>query len=177
MEITTDRLVLREFLPTDLDSVQEYASDPEVVKYMPFGPNTVEDSKNFIARAIGYQTQNPRKNFELAITLRTSGQLIGGCGIRNISDIEASMGYIFNKNHWGKGYATEASKALVDFGFSEMNVHRIHATCDPENGASRRVLEKSGMILEGRLRENIAIHGRLRDSLILSILVHEHQPK
>lgn len=172
MKIETDRLILRDFVQDDFEAVHEYASDPEVIRYMVFGPNTLEESHAFMARVIAYQQDDPRRNFEVAVTLK-NGALIGGCGIRNVSKIEASMGYIFNKKYWGNGYATETAKALVKFGFSEMGVHRIHATCDPRNIASKRVLEKAGMTLEGKLRENILQHGEYRDSLMLSILEHE----
>lgn len=62
---------------------------------------------------------------------------------------------------------------LVNFGFKELNLHRIYATCDPRNGASAKVLEKIGMVKEGRLRENLLIKGGWRDSFVYGILEHE----
>lgn len=173
MELETERLLIREFKQTDLDSIHEYASDTEVVKYMSFGPNTLEGSKNFLDRAISRQQEKTRTDYELAVTLKDSNRLIGGCRINNVSDIQAHIGYIFNKKYWGYGYATETACALVDYGFAELGMHRIFATCDPDNVASRRVLEKAGLVLEGRLREDIFVHGRFSDSLILGILEHE----
>jgi len=173
MEIHTERLILREFTPMDFDAVHEYASDPEVVRYMPFGPNTVEDSRNFLNRAIGRQKEEGRTDFELAVVLKDGGKLIGGCRLNKTSNLAAHIGYIFNRGYWGRGYATEAARALVRHGFAELGAHRIYATCDPDNIASRRVLEKAGMVLEGRLREDMVCHGEYRDSLILGILEHE----
>ena len=173
MEIHTERLIIREFTPKDLEAVHEYASDPEVVRYMPFGPNTVEDSQNFLDRAIGRQKEEGRNDFEMAVELREGGRLIGGCRLNKTSTIAAHIGYIFNKEYWGRGYATEVAKALVRHGFTKLGVHRIYATCEPDNIASKRVLEKAGMVLEGRLREDMICHGEYRDSLILGILEQE----
>ena len=150
---------------------------PEVVRYLPFGPNTPEESKAFIDRAISRQKKEPRTDYELAVTLKDTGTIVGHCRINRVSDIAAHIGYIYHKKHWGKGYATETARALVAYGFTELDAHRVYASCDPENIASRRVLEKSGMILEGRLREDMMIHGRYRDSLILGILRQEWSPE
>ena len=173
MELETERLMIREFKQTDIDSIHEYASDPEVVRYMPFEPNTPEQSKNYFERAINRQQEETRTDYELAVIHKESNKLIGGCRLNKVSDIQAQIGFIYNKKYWGYGYATETAKALVDYGFTELGIHRIYATCDPDNVASKRVLEKAGLVLEGRLRENMMIHGRFRDSLILGILKHE----
>jgi len=176
MELETERLRIREFQQSDYDAVYEYSSDPEVVLYMPFGPNTPEQAQGFLERVMPNQNEKERINYEMAVILKETNRLIGGCRINKVDDIKAHIGYIFNKKYWGKGYATEAAIALVTFGFNEMNVHRVYATCDPENIASKRVLEKAGMVLEGRLREDMIIHGRYRDSLILGVLRHEFDP-
>jgi RimJ/RimL family protein N-acetyltransferase len=173
--LKTERLVLREFKEDDWQAVHEYASDPEVVKHMPFGPNTVEDTRAFIDCALGYQFEKPRHHFELAVTLRDGGRLLGGCGIRftNAADLEASMGYCLHRHFWGNGYATEAGQALLALGFDGLGAHRVFAICAPENVASTRVLIKLGMQREGLLRENMRIADRWRDSFLYAILEHE----
>jgi len=142
---------------------------------MPWGPNTEEDTRNFVQRAIAHQQECPRRHYELAVVLKKENLLIGGCGIRvsNPDLGEGNIGYCLNKNFWGRGYATEAAGALLTFGFKTLNLHRIYATCDPENVASVRVLEKIGMYLEGHLRETLRIRGEWQDSLIYAILDHE----
>lgn len=172
LSLTTDRLLLREFNEQDWESVHSYACDREVVRYMPWGPNTEDDTRNFIRRAISYQQEYPRRHFELAVILKEEDLLIGGCGIRvsNPDLGEGNIGYCLNRNFWGRGYATEAARTLLKFGFETLNLHRIYATCDPENKASVRVLEKIGMSLEGHLRENLRIRGEWRDSLVYAIL-------
>jgi ribosomal-protein-alanine N-acetyltransferase len=173
MEILTERLKLREFTQDDFQAVHEYASDPETVRYMPFGPNTEEETREFINRNLKRQQEQPRTEYGLGIVLKREDRLIGACGIHGVTEMQASIGYILNRGYWGHGYATEAAKALVDHLFDELGVHRVYASCDPENHASIRVLEKVGMSLEGRLRENMIIHGEYRDSLVFGILVNE----
>ena len=173
--IETGRLLLRDFVEEDWRAVHEYGSDPEVVRYLPWGPNTEEDSRDFISRSIAIQSESPRRRFEIGIVLKQEGKLIGGCGIRenNPTLMEGNIGYVLNKDYWGRGIATEAARALVRFGFETLNLHRIFATCFPENRASERVLQKCGMRLEGRLRENLLMRGEWRDSLLYAILDHE----
>ena len=90
-----------------------------------------------------------------------------------ILDKIGEIGYILNPEYWGRGFATDVSKLLIDFGFKEYKLHRIFATCDPRNIGSSRVLEKAGMRKEGRIRENLLIKDGWRDSLLYSVLEHE----
>lgn len=173
--IETERLFLRDLKVEDWQAVHEYASDPEVVRYMDWGPNTEGETKEFIQRALSDQQGKPRRVFTLAIVLKAGDTLIGSCGIRvsNPENREGWLGYCFARKFWGKGYATEVGRALVDFGFTELGLHRIFATCDPKNTASAYVLEKSGMKKEGHLREHRWSKGMWRDSLLYSILEQE----
>jgi len=173
MQIHTERLVLRDFHQEDLQAVHEYASDPEVVKHMPFGPNTLEDSQSFLDRAMGKQSMDPRTDYELGVALKSEDSLIGVCRVCKASEIEAHLGYIFNRRYWGEGYATEAARTMVEFAFSELGLHRIYADVHPDNAGSIRVLEKVGMTLEGRRREYMMIHGEYADHLLYSILERE----
>jgi RimJ/RimL family protein N-acetyltransferase len=174
--VSTRRLLLRDLKEADLQAVHQYASDPEVVRYMSWGPNTEDETRDFIQRALAGQNEQPRRNYTLAIVVRNEDKLIGGCSINvsNPDNREGWIGYCLNRRFWGKGYATEAAKALVDFGFDKLSLHRIFATCDPANVASAHVLEKVGMKSEGRIREHIWINGRWRDSLMYAILEQEH---
>lgn len=170
--LKTERLLLREFLDTDWRMVHEYASDHEVVRYQDWGPNTEEETKDFIRRAMAYSLESPRRNYDLGAVLKQGDLLIGGCGIyvSNPNNREGYIGYCFNRRYWGQGYATEAAGALREFGFAHLKLHRIFATCHPANIASARVLEKVGMLPEGRLREHKLAKGRWRDSSLYSVL-------
>ena len=173
--IVTEHLKLREFEEDEWVSVHKYASDLEVVRYMTWGPNTKEDTKNFVQRAIACQREQPRRNFDLTIILKEEGTLIGGCGIRVSDPInrEVFIGYLLRRQYWRRWYATEAAKALLAYGFNQLDLHRIYATCDTENVASTRVMQKTGMRREGILRENRHQRGEWRDSYIYAVTVHE----
>ena len=175
LPLTSERLILRDFTEKDFEAVHKYAKDPEVVKFMPWGPNTVEDTNSFLKRKLEEQRVNPRIVYDVAVTLKDSGLLIGGCGLqrKNTDSTEGSIGYCLNKKYWGKGIGTEVAQTLIRFGFMELGLHRIFATCDPENTASRNVLEKNGLRLEGHFRENIRMRGQWRDTLTYAILEHE----
>ena len=173
MELETERLLIREFKPSDHKSIHEYSGNPHVVKYMPFDSNTLEQAKAFLEQAMNKQSNENRTDFELAIVLKNDNKLIGGCRINKETSIMAHIGYMLNQDYWGHGYATEVAKALVAYGFTEMDVHRIYATCVPENTASWRVLEKAGLVREGRLRESMMSQGNYCDAYVFGILKHE----
>jgi ribosomal-protein-alanine N-acetyltransferase len=176
MEILrTDRLVLRELEEADWRAVHSYASDSEVVRYMDWGPNAEDDTKKFIQRATEGRREQPRRNYELAIVLKQDGTLIGGCSIHvsHPNNREGWIGCCLSRNFWRQGYATETAKALLRFGFDQLNLHRIFALCDPENLASAHVLEKVGMRQEGCFRERKFRKGKWHDELLYAI-IHSH---
>jgi RimJ/RimL family protein N-acetyltransferase len=173
--IETPRLILRELGDNDAPAIQAYAGDPGVVRYLDWGPNTPEDTVRFLAVARATRDALPRTAHHLAIVLKAGGQLIGGCRIEIRSAVNGSgdLGYVLDRRHWGHGYATEAIRALLGFGFARLALHRIWATCDVENRASARVLEKIGMRREGHLRQNVRRKGEWRDSYLYAILAPE----
>jgi ribosomal-protein-alanine N-acetyltransferase len=99
--------------------------------------------------------------------------LLGSCGLDVISEHEASLGYGVAPAYWGRGYVTEAARALVAAGFRELRLHRVTATCQPENTGSARVLEKLGMTREGHLRRHVWQRDRWRDSYLYAVLEDE----
>jgi RimJ/RimL family protein N-acetyltransferase len=166
---------LRDLKEDDWQSVHSYASDPEVVRYMDWGPNTEEETRNFSQRAIASQREQPRRNYTLAIVLKGEDRLIGSCGLHvsNTDNREGWLGYCLNRDYWKKGYATETAQALLAVGFKQLGLHRVSATCDPANIASAHVLEKIDMQREGHLRERKWAKGRWRDSFLCAILNYE----
>ena len=173
--LETSRLVLRELRDDDAPAIHAYASDAEVVRYLDWGPNTPEDTAQFLARARAARAAIPRTAYHLAIVLAASGRLIGGCRIeiRLVANEAGDLGYVLGRPHWGQGYATEAIRALVAFGFETVALHRIWATCDIGNVASARVLEKLGMRREGHIRHAARRKGEWRDSYLYAILEPE----
>jgi RimJ/RimL family protein N-acetyltransferase len=104
--------------------------------------------------------------------LKSDNRVIGGCGLRIKNPIlrEGDLGYAFNQLYWGQGYATEATRALIQFGFTKLKLHRLWATCDQKNRASARVLEKAGLRYEGLMRENMILKKRWRDTRLYALL-------
>ena len=175
LTLIAERIVLREFTEGDWQAVHEYASDSEVVRYMEWGPNAEKETRDFIKRAMESRRKKRRRDYQFAVILKEEDRLIGSCGlcVSNPNYQEAWIGYCFNRHFWGKGYGTEAARRLLTFGFDELKLHRISATCDPQNKGSVGVLKRTGMLCEGRLREHKRVKGRWRDSFLYAILSHE----
>lgn len=172
--ITTPRLLIREFTIDDVNAYHSIFTDPEVTKYISWGPYTsVDQTKNFIVRVVEDQKKIPRKSYEFAIVSQSTGELIGYTILQvNISNRSAERAIYLKQTEWNKGLATEAQSAMLDFGFNQLGLHRIWATCDPNNVSSKRMMEKTSMTYEGRLRESrwSPRDQTYRDALLFSIL-------
>ena len=177
MILTTERLVLRDFTEEDWPAVLAYQKNPLYLRYYTWMDRTPEEVREFVWMFLVHQQSVPRLKFQLASTLKTTGQLIGNCGIRleSAEARQADIGYELDPNYWRQGYASEAVRAMVQYGFSHLRVHRIWSWCIADNLGSARVLEKLGMRLEGRLRENEYFKGRWWDTLVYAILDYEWQ--
>jgi ribosomal-protein-alanine N-acetyltransferase len=173
MQLVTERLIIREFKQEDWEAVHLYASSPLVATHMIWGPNTEEDTKDFVSRVIEQQQVQLRKDYEMAVVLKATNQIIGGCGIHLSEPKQGEIGYCFNPEFWRQGFAAEAATAMLGFGFQVHGLHRIYATCRPDNIGSAKVMQKIGMTYEGRLREHMQHKGKWHDSLLHSILEQE----
>jgi RimJ/RimL family protein N-acetyltransferase len=172
LRLETPRLVLRELAADDAFAVQAWATDPEVYRYMEWGPNTLEQTREFLRRVVPMRLELPRRTFELGFVLKATGKLVGAGGLRIRSPEYriADIGYVLRRDAWGQGLATEAARALVELGLRRLGLHRIWATCHVENARSAHVLEKVGMQREGRLRENVLKDGEWRDSYLYALI-------
>lgn len=176
--IFTERLILREIEESDYKQIHCYFSSPDVMRFMEHGATTEEDTLNYLKRVIEWQKAQPRIHLVLGVVLKTEGILIGGCDLHmpNFRHRQGELVYRINPQYWGQGYATEASKAMLNLGFNQMKLHRIEALCDVRNTASIKVLEKIGMKKEGFIREHKWVKERWRDSVLYSILEQEFSP-
>lgn len=175
MKLTTERLILREFVAEDWPAVLAYQSDPRYLRYYEWTERTEADARSFVQRFVEWQAEEPRLKYQVAITLAEDGTLIGNCGVR-LAEAGAEvgdLGYEIAPATWGRGYATEAAEAMVRFGFEELGLHRIWSHTVAENAASQRVMEKLGMRCEGRLRETQWYKGRWWDTVVYGILEEE----
>jgi len=172
MLLETPRLRLRDFTVDDWPAVLAYQRDPRYLRLYEWPDRTPEAVQAFVQMFIDQQRTQPRTRFQLAVTLRATGELIGNCGIRRDSPTshEAEIGYELSPDQWGQGYASEAVAEIVRFGFDELGVHRITAWLVADNVASARVLEKNGFQLEGRLRDKEQYKGRYWDVLMYARL-------
>lgn len=170
MQLATERL-LRELTQDDWPVVWAYQADSRYLRYHEWEERPAEHAREFVRMLVALQHDRPRRKFQLGVTLRASGRLIGNRGIRMdaVGAHEADIGYELSSEHWGNGYATQAARAVVAFGFTELHVHRISSWCVADNAGSARVLEKAGMRPEGRLRDK----GRWWDRLIFAVLDDE----
>jgi ribosomal-protein-alanine N-acetyltransferase len=152
--IQTPRLIIRSFQEQDYPALFEYLSDPTVYRFEPGEPVTLEQ-----ARALALERS--KGNIFWAVALKGEDKLVGHLYFTQTEPKEFltwELGYIFNPIYQNKGYATEASAALVRYGFEHFGIHRVMAHCNPQNVASWRVLEKIGMTREGSFRQNVYFH-------------------
>ncbi len=170
--LETPRLVLRELAAGDAPAVQEWAEDPEVYRFMEWGPNTLEHTREFLRTVMTTRFELPRRTFELGFVQKTTGKLAGAGGLRIRSPEHriADIGYVLRRDAWGQGLGTEAARALVELGLFTLGMHRIWATCHVDNARSAHVLEKVGMQREGRLRGSVLKGGAWRDSYLYALV-------
>jgi RimJ/RimL family protein N-acetyltransferase len=148
--ITTERLVLRRPKASDTAAVFEYGRDPEVARYMDWPALTdIRDAIASTQRAL--QSWDSGVEYTWRITVKPDDVPIGACACR-VSGHAADLGFVLARAHWGKGYATEAARAVLDWLRTLEGVDRVGATCDVDNTASARVLERIGMSREGVLQ-------------------------
>ena len=177
MQITAKRLVLREFGADDWRAMLDYQRDPLYLRYYPWEDRDETAVRDFVDLFRDWQSERPRRRFQLAIVHQENGQLIGNCGLRRKpeNEWEADLGYELSPRYWGHGYATEAARAMVDFGFREVGLQRVSSWCIADNLASARVLERLGFRREGRLRRNEYFKGRWWDTLLYALLAEDWQ--
>jgi ribosomal-protein-alanine N-acetyltransferase len=147
MILATDRLLLREFLTQDWYAVLAYQADPRFLRSARWTHRLPEDVEHLVQDFIGWQHEQPRCKYQLAIVLQTTHVLIGTCGIRKATAHaqEAELGYELHPDYWGHGYATETTRTMLAFAFQTLRLQRVWAQCRAENTASVRVLERLGM--------------------------------
>jgi ribosomal-protein-alanine N-acetyltransferase len=165
--IQTSRLKLRPLTLEDSAAVFGYASNPEVARYTLWRPHPSElFTKGFIKVLTQPQTMN------WAITVPPSGEAIGMVFLHsyNKQHQKAEMAFNLGQENWGKGIATEAAKAVLDYAFKELGLHRIEATCMPANLASIKVVEKIGFAHEGRMIKSHSRYDGFHDMDLFAIL-------
>ena len=175
--ILTERLVIREVIRSDKEALMHYERNPEQLELMLFSLKDEGEVDGFLDRAIADSTADKRASYNLAVSLR--GDPLDSCvGCVSLMDIgenlsQAEIGYFFRSDVRGRGYGTESARALVNFGFGKLGLHRIWGMCHVRNSGSARVMEKIGMKHEGTLREHARLRDHYRSSHVFGILQGE----
>jgi RimJ/RimL family protein N-acetyltransferase len=173
LPLRTNRLVLRPLQESDAEALYRIFSDEKVMRYWSTTPWTNhEPALSMIAKD---QAQTSRDHLRIGIVLSQDERLIGTCTLFNINATcrRAEVGYGLGSSEWGRGYMNEALKALLDYGFHQLNLNRIEADIDPRNEGSARTLERLGFTKEGYLRERWIVGDEVSDTALYGLLQSE----
>jgi RimJ/RimL family protein N-acetyltransferase len=150
--LETARLTLRAIAAADGPAIHRYMSDPSVTRWLPEGRLSEAEAQAFAARHAGRNAQ------AVAVVQRATGEFVGHMPFHPwFGPATYEIGWVIASDRQGRGYATEAARALMAFAFDGLGCHRVIATCQPQNPASWRVMEKLGMRREAHFRQ--ALHG------------------
>jgi [ribosomal protein S5]-alanine N-acetyltransferase len=157
-ELLTERLQLRRPAISDAEQIfARYSHDPDVCRFLAWRPHqSVADTIAYLQRMLADEEE---KSHGYLIFTRDSGELLGsiGCGVLGADGVRVQFGYCLAKDAWGRGFATEATRAFVHAVLGDQSIWRIQALCDVDNAASAGVLEKCGLKFEGTLRRYMVL--------------------
>ena len=175
LPIQTERLVLREFRLEDFEALLPFHSDPGNVLYVPFDPRTPENMQVALDKKIGGASLAAGgDHLDLAVALH-DGTVVGDLVVmlHSVEHGTVEVGWIFDPMHGGRGYATEAVRALLDLVFGGVQARRVVARVDARNAASLRLCERVGMRQEAHLLENEVFKGGLSSEIDYALLSRE----
>jgi ribosomal-protein-alanine N-acetyltransferase len=155
--LETRRLLLRHFVPSDVDSLFAFYSDPDVVKYIPDAPRTYEETKEELEWFMNGHPRFPELGLWATIHKET-GEFIGRCGLIpwDIDEQhEVEIAFALSKAYWGQGLATEVAQALVHYGFERLRLSRLICLIEHGHRASIKVAKKIGMTFEKEAEDEI----------------------
>ena len=151
--LETERLLLRHQILTDLGALHALYSDPEITKYIPDAPRNYAETREELEWFLNGHPQYPELGL-WAVIYKETGKFIGRCGLLPWTidgHPEVEVAYTLAREYWGQGLATEAARAILQYGFEKLNLARLICLIDPQNSASQRVAEKIGMTLEKKV--------------------------
>ncbi len=174
LPIETERLFLRRFTPEDVEDIYAFSSDPMVSKHLNGFPGmTIEDVRSYIAQQSCFNPGDVGKCFDLAVHLKSENKVIGLVTLVIREYFQGEIGFALNVNYQRQGYAAEAVRAVLWYGFSMLNLHRICARTGRDNISSWMLLERVGMRREGLLIHDHLDAGEWQDTFIYAILADE----
>ena len=179
-QLTSGRLVIRRFASGDAETLASYRSDAAVARYQDWEcPYPVSDAREFIASLQRLAPGTPGTWFQFAVVLASSGVLVGDVGLHAADDDgrQGELGFTFATAHQGHGYATEAVRAVVQFAFEKLLMHRVFSRTDARNVQAQRLLERLGFRREGELRESAWFKDAWATEFIYAQLESEWRPE
>ncbi|WEG72662.1 GNAT family N-acetyltransferase [Vagococcus intermedius] len=169
--LQTERLIIRDYQKEDSEEALGFLGNKEAMYYLPEEVMTYEEVASFIKK------QETKKEY-YAVVLKETNQVIGHLYFTAFfGDHSYEIGWVFNPKFHKKGYASESAEALMDYGFKELGIHRIIATCQPENIGSNKMMGQLGMRLEGEFKQCIPVNNGWWDENYYAILVSEWTQK
>lgn len=177
--LNTNRLILRRFTPDDAqEAFNNWTCDSEVTRFMRWQAHSEpEQTQTFLSKVIaGYG--DPKK-YHWAVELKEIGQVIGSISlmVENETDEKGEIGYCIGKSFWGRGLMAEALRAVIKFAVEECGFNRLEAVHSIRNPASGRVMQKAGMLFEGRARQLYKSREGFEDCDIYYILKEDYAAK
>ncbi len=172
--LQTERLILRKMTLRDVNDLYEYASEPEVAKFVTWDYHkNISYSKKFLKSIL--KKYKEHKVAPWGILLKENNKLIGTGGYVwwMPNHKSAEIGYALSMRYWNRGLMTESVKEIIRFGFEKMELNRIEARCKLNNIASEKVMQKCGMKFEGILRQQMFVKNEFHDLKMYSILREE----
>lgn len=174
ISLTGERVTLREFHTQDIDGIMAIVGDDRVTRWLSFDSRSHSEAVSMLTGILERSRQSDRTEYYLAVTDRDRPDDLIGFARLGLSGVRAAkLGYAIRVDQWGQGYATDAARTLITFGFGRLRLHRISAAIGPDNKASIAVVKKLGFTYEGRIRDHVFTNGSWRDSLLYSVLAHE----
>jgi RimJ/RimL family protein N-acetyltransferase len=174
--IQTERLALRPYVPGDFAALHAIESRADVNRYLYSEPGSEQEVRGVLERKLEETSLGGEGDtLAVAVCLRPDGPMIGGCILHWASRAHGlgEIGFVLHPDHHGHGYAAEAARPLLEFGFAVVGLHRIVGRLEARNAASARVLEKLGMRREALLIENEWVKGEWQSELDYAILDRE----
>jgi RimJ/RimL family protein N-acetyltransferase len=178
--IRTERLLLRPFRPSDLSYLADVLDRPDVVRYLYWEVQTREEAAAMLERRTRLTSlAKPGDRIILAAERVDTGEVVGDVilGWDGNGHRQGEIGFVFHPDHHGRGYASEAARAMLRLGFERAGLHRIYGRCDARNTASARLMERLGMRLEAHFVENEWFKGEWGSELVYAMLGHEWEDR
>jgi ribosomal-protein-alanine N-acetyltransferase len=165
-----EQVALRDFRLDDLDDSLTVVGDQQVTSWLSFDRLSREQQEERLKGAVERAALQPRTEYYFAVTKKEDDRLIGFARLGLAGVRAAKLGYAIAAAHWSRGYATDAARTLIEFGFKELQLHRISAAIGPDNHASVAVVTRLGFHREGIIRDHVFSNGVWRDSILFSLL-------